>query len=126
MNISDFFLRNELQVELSAKTEEIGVRRAQLMEMKDALEKGIEAHGASLVADVQSSEWALLDEYAYWIPRHQADLLWVQATGSRAPSFGVLPYENKSNDSEQDVFEGEDVFGEDVFGEDRRSATGAN
>ena len=82
---------------------------------KDVLEEGIQQHGQSLAQVEQSVDWALLDEYALEIARHQADLLWISEEGHRSPPFGVLPSHSSPLESDD-----EDPFGteEDPFGSD--------
>ena len=82
---------------------------------RDILNDSIYRHGQSLTQVEQTSEWALLDEYALEIARHQADLFWIAERGHRSPPFGEVP--SSSSPLEPEV---EDPFGgeEDPFGSD--------
>ena len=103
--------------EASRKGEENGVRIGWGMYAliaanageSEKLKRGIVAHGKTRNKDKTHPEYGLLDEYAYWVSRHQSDLIWVEATGHRTPIFGDLPV----NKSEESVEEEDGAFEDD-------------
>ena len=83
------------------------------------VQEGIVAHATSISVDAADPKWRLLDEYAYWITRHQSDLIWTREMGYRTENLGILPSTKSptENSLEEDAFE-EDLFEEDLFEED--------
>lgn len=82
---------------------------------QDRVGQGILSHSYSIASNTADPDWQLLDEYSYWITRHQSDLIWTKHSGHRTEVLGSLP--PYGSESEPDEF-GEDEFGEDEFGED--------
>jgi hypothetical protein len=76
----------------------------------DDVQQGIKAHAQSLKDTKQSTQWALLDEYARLVSLHESDLLWTRSKGYRTPQFGELPAAAAPVESTTP-----DVFEEDPF-----------
>jgi hypothetical protein len=79
------------------------------------VERGIRAHGASLVAVPADPDWLLLDAYALALTQHESDLLWIASEGHRTETFGELPSDAVESAPAVDVFSGSDPFSGDPF-----------
>jgi hypothetical protein len=80
----------------------------------DVVESGIQAFAESRAAVPTSSEFALFDDYARLLVRHESDLLWTKAEGYRTLELGALP--GGATDTPVDGPTGDDPFGADPFG----------
>ena len=76
----------------------------------------IRAHAAARVATPPSEEYALFDQYALVLSRHQSDLFWMKEEGHRTPVFGELPGDGVSAPDGAPL--GADPFADDPFAED--------
>ena len=65
---------------------------------------GLKAHAESKESKGAHPNWALLDEYAYYVSRHQSDLLWIAHAGHRTELFGDLPQTESESSQEEDPF----------------------
>ena len=58
---------------------------------QDRVGQGILSHSYSIASNTADPDWQLLDEYSYWITRHQSDLIWTKHSGHRTEVLGSLP-----------------------------------
>lgn len=79
----------------------------------DVLEGAIRDYAASLNAVPRNAEFALFDDFALLLVRHESDLLWTKAKGHRTLVLGELP-----GDDAMPPSVGTDPFGGDPFGGD--------
>ena len=82
---------------------------ASISDKQENLKRGILAHAEAIEVKPVGGDWALLDEYVFWVTRHHSDLIWVKEKGHRTPTLGEWPEEEKPSQQEEIPFE-EDPF----------------
>lgn len=110
--------------EVSEKSDATGIRVARALQVvisvnagrDDLAEQAIRAHAAARVATPPSEEYALFDQYALVLSRHQSDLFWMREEGHRTPVFGELPGNGMAAPDGAPL--GADPFADDPFAED--------
>jgi len=116
--------------EVADKSDATGIRVARALQVvisvnagrDDLAEQAIRDHAAARAATPSSSEFALFDQYALNLSRHQSDLFWMKEEGHRTPVFGELPAD-AAPETAPDAG-GPDPFAEDPFGADPFGASG--
>jgi hypothetical protein len=110
--------------DVGQKSDATGIRVARALQVlisvnagrDDLAEQAIRDHAAARAATPSSERFALFDQYALNLSRHQSDLFWMKEEGHRTPVFGELPGDG-TPESGPDAL-GEDPFAEDPFGGD--------
>lgn len=110
--------------DVAEKSDATGIRVARALQVvisvnagrDDLAEQAIRAHAAARVATPPSEEYALFDQYALVLSRHQSDLFWMKEEGHRTPVFGELPGDGVSAPDGAPL--GADPFADDPFAED--------
>jgi hypothetical protein len=113
-----------LLADVGEKSDTTGIRVARALQVlisvnagrDDLAEQAIRAHSAARAATPSSERFALFDQYAYNLSRHQSDLFWMKEEGHRTPVFGELPGDDGPEPGPDAL--GEDPFAEDPFGGD--------
>ena len=110
--------------EVAEKSDATGIRVARALQVAisvnagrdDLAEQAIRDHAAARAETPSSAEFALFDQYALNLSRHQSDLFWMKEEGHRTPVFGELPGDSTPESSPE--LDGPDPFAEDPFGAD--------
>lgn len=111
----------ELLEDAAVNGEARGIRLARAVQVviaanngrEEVVASGIEAFASSWAETPPDPDFALFDDYALALVRHESDLLWTRAEGHRTLDLGTLP----GAGSAPEVL-GDDPFGGDPFGGD--------
>jgi hypothetical protein len=119
----------EMLADAAQRSDGTGVRMARALQVTiganagrpDVVREGLVGHAAARAATPSSAEFALFDQYALVLSRHQSDLIWLAEEGYRTPVFGELPGAAGPAVPETDPFGG-DPFGGAPFGAEASEA----
>lgn len=114
----------QMLADVGEKSDATGIRVARALQVvisvnagrDDLAERAIRDHAAARAATPSSTHFALFDQYAFNLSRHQSDLFWMKEEGHRTPVFGELPGDDAPAPGPGSL--GADPFAEDPFGGD--------